>query len=111
MAPHAIHDDFVSRQFDVADIKSKVVVDHVEVDVKPPPPVADDYMYDFKYNHPLPTSDVLGISVPIDCNASKEAGDILTLLSRAMEERDAEAFADLFLEHGKPEFPHESYQC
>jgi hypothetical protein len=101
MAPHAINDDFVDRKIGLADIKSKVIVDHVELDVKPAPPVADDFMYDFKYNHPLPTSDVLGLAVPSDCDASKEAEALIAQLSRVMEDSDPEAFAELFLEHGK----------
>ena len=66
-----------------------------------PKPVADDFMYDFKYNHALPTFDVLGIEIPADCDAQKEAEAILASLSDALGKGDAQAFTDLFLEYGK----------
>ncbi|KAM0190642.1 hypothetical protein ACHAPI_009314 [Fusarium lateritium] len=64
------------------------------------PPVSDDYMYDFKFNHPLPTTDVLGIEVPKDCDAQAEAEGIVKRLSDALGAGDAEAFANIFLEYG-----------
>ncbi|KAK4928508.1 hypothetical protein LTR66_016224, partial [Elasticomyces elasticus] len=63
-------------------------------------PVADDFMYDFKYNHPLPTTDVLGIDIPADCDAQKEAEGIAANLSKATSEEDPHAFAELFLDYG-----------
>ncbi|KAJ5361832.1 hypothetical protein N7541_002676 [Penicillium brevicompactum] len=63
-------------------------------------PVADDFMYDFKYNHPLPTTDVLGIDIPADCDAQKEAEGIAANLSKATSEEDPQAFAELFLDYG-----------
>merc|ERR1711977_553694 len=83
-----------------ADIKSKVIVDHVEIQVAPKPPVADDFMYDFKYNHELPTTDVLGIKIPGDCDAQKEAESIVSQLSKVMGDGDAQGFTDMFLEYG-----------
>jgi hypothetical protein len=65
------------------------------------PPVADDYMYDFKYNHPLPTADVLGVKIPKDSDAQYEADKLVQSLSAALHTANAEAFAGLFLEHGK----------
>ncbi|VUC28219.1 unnamed protein product [Clonostachys rosea] len=79
------------------DAKSEVTVTHHEL---PKPPVADDFMYDFKYNHALPTTDVLGIEIPSDCNAQLEAEGIVKNLSNAMGAGDAQAFTDLFLEYG-----------
>uniref|UniRef100_A0A8H7NB44 FAD/NAD(P)-binding domain-containing protein n=1 Tax=Bionectria ochroleuca TaxID=29856 RepID=A0A8H7NB44_BIOOC len=79
------------------DAKSEVTVTHHEI---PKPPVADDFMYDFKYNHALPTTDALGIEIPSDCNAQVEAEGILKKLSSAMGTGDAQAFTDLFLEYG-----------
>lgn len=67
-------------------------------------PVADDFMYDFKYNHSLPTTEVLGIEIPADCDAQKEAEGIVARLSKATFSEDAEAFAGLFLDYG--ETPH-----
>lgn len=83
------------------DVKSKIIVDHVEIEVAPKPPVADDFMYDFKYNHALPTTDVLGVEIPSDCDAQKEASSIVTLLSKVMGEGDTQGFTDLFLEYGE----------
>lgn len=80
------------------DLKSNIVVSHDEI---PKPPVADDFMYDFKYNHPLPTTDLLGIAIPAECNAQLEAEGIVKRLSAAMENGNAPAFTDLFLESGK----------
>ncbi|KAH8655831.1 hypothetical protein BX600DRAFT_401790 [Xylariales sp. PMI_506] len=57
-------------------------------------------MYDFKYNHALPTTDVLGVRIPQDCNAQSEAEGIVKLLSDALGAGNAEAFADIFLESG-----------
>ncbi|CAI7654862.1 unnamed protein product [Penicillium glandicola] len=65
-----------------------------------PKPVADDFMYDFKYNHKLPTTDILGVEIPNDCNAQKEAEGIIARLSTATSEEDAQAFAGLFLDYG-----------
>lgn len=89
------------RNVDLADLKAKVVVDHVEVEASPKPPVADDYMYDFKYNHALPTTELLGVEVPADCDAQKEAQTIVTRLSEALGKGDPQAFADMFLEYGE----------
>jgi hypothetical protein len=80
------------------EIKSDIVISNHEV---PKPPVADDFMYDFKYNHPLPTSDLLGIEIPADCNAQLEAERITSKLSDAMGKGDAHAFTDLFLDYGE----------
>ncbi|GLA08390.1 hypothetical protein AnigIFM60653_009921 [Aspergillus niger] len=44
-------------------------------------PVADDFMYDFKYNHSLPTTTMLGVKIPINCDIQKEAEGIITRLS------------------------------
>jgi hypothetical protein len=64
-------------------------------------PVADDFMYDFKYNHKLPTTDVLGIEILQDCDAAREAEGIVARLSTATSDADAKAFAELFLDYGK----------
>ncbi|CAI6088274.1 unnamed protein product [Clonostachys chloroleuca] len=64
------------------------------------PPVADNYMYDFKYNHALPTSDVLGLEIPADCDAHKEAKAIIDQLAEVMGKGDAQGFANMFLDYG-----------
>ncbi|RYN16496.1 hypothetical protein AA0119_g12229 [Alternaria tenuissima] len=83
------------------EIKTDIVIGKNEV---PKPPVADDFMYDFKYNHPLPTTDILGIDIPADCNAQLEAEGIVEKLSTVMRKGDANAFADLFLDYGESGF-------
>jgi hypothetical protein len=80
------------------EIKSDIVIGKNEV---PKPPVADDFMYDFKYNHPLPTTELLGTEIPADCDAQAEAEGIVGKLSSAMGQRDADAFTDLFLDYGE----------
>ncbi|VUC36501.1 unnamed protein product [Clonostachys rosea] len=76
-----------------------VVEDQVKSKIEKAP-VADNYMYDFQYNHALPTSDVLGLEIPADCDARKEAQAIVDRLSEVMGKGDAQGFADLFLEYG-----------
>lgn len=95
-----VHDKSVDNKVDIADVKAKVVVDDVELEVTPEPPVADNFMYDFKYNHSLPTSDVLGTQIPVDCNAEKEAEAIVKSLSDCIGHGDAQKFADMFLDYG-----------
>lgn len=101
MATVTVHASAIAPQTDLADIKSKVIVDHVELETSPPPPVADNFMYDFKYNHPLPTPQSLGIKIPAGCDAQEAADSIFASLSKAMIAGDAEAFGGLFLEFGK----------
>lgn len=108
MALHADHESAFDAHVDFADLKDKVVIEHVELVATPKPPVADDFMYEFKYNHALPTTSVLGVDIPADCDAQKEAGTIVARLSEAMGNGDAQAFTDLFLENGEfqtPEHP------
>lgn len=101
MAPYLnSHESAIDSILDVDRIKAKVGVKDVKLEATAKPPVADDYMYDFKYNHALPTTDVLGIEIPADCDAQKEAEALVTRLSKVLGEGDAQGFANLFLEHG-----------
>lgn len=100
MAPHAIEDVSVSNGFTGFPCRTKGTTESVSLKDRNPPPVADDFMYDFKYNAPLPTSEVLGIEVPKDADAHKEACALVERLSRALYDHDAEAFSNLFLETG-----------
>ena len=101
MAPHATYDESPVTDVNIPrDIKAKVVVKNVELQVDPPKPVADDFMYDFKYNHALPTKDVLGVEVPADCDAQKAAESINAQLESILSIGNAEEFANLFLEYG-----------
>ncbi len=101
MAPHAVDDYTASISTDITNLKAKVVANHVELESSPPPPVADHYMYDFKYNHPLPTVDVLGVDIPKDCDVQEVATTLVARLSDALSSGDADAFAALFLDSGK----------
>ena len=92
MAPH------VQEPVPIPVSKAKGVVKYHD---NVPKPVADDFMYDFKYNHSLPTTDGLGVDIPADCDAQKEAEGIVARLSTATSEGDAQAFAALFLDYGK----------
>jgi hypothetical protein len=101
MAPHAEYEPTIYHNVDITNLKAKVVANHVELDQTPKPPVADDFMYDFKFNHALPTSDVLGIEVSPDCDAHKEAEAIVSQLSGVMRDGDAQAFTNMFIEYGE----------
>lgn len=81
-------------------LKAKPGSNHVQRETTPKPPVADDYMYDFKYNAPLPTLDLLGVTIPEDYDAQKEASEIVNNLENATASENASAFADMFLESG-----------
>ena len=97
-----IHESVLASTVNMADIKAQAVVSELsEPGTTPKPPVADNFMYDFKYNYTLPTSDALGIEVPTDCNVQKEAEAIVARLSKTMGAGDARAFTDMFLEYGR----------
>lgn len=100
MAPHAIYDEPFVPDTIVDEVKAKVVLKHVELEPEPPKPVADDFMYDFKYNHALPTTDVLQVEVPVECDARQVAEHINAQLESTLSVGDAEKFVDLFLEYG-----------
>lgn len=101
MAPYINgNDSVVNDNVDSGPVKAKVGDANVKLGAREPPPVADDFMYDFKYNHALPTSDVLGIEIPADCDAQKEAAGIIASLSEVMGKGDAQGFADMFLDYG-----------
>ncbi|KAL4901552.1 hypothetical protein BDW74DRAFT_187208 [Aspergillus multicolor] len=93
-----MHASFPGSNATISDIKPQVLAR--ELTPPPKPPVDDNFMYDFKYNHSLPTSEVLGIEVPTNCNAQKEAEALVARLTETMGTGNAQAFADLFLEYG-----------
>jgi hypothetical protein len=101
MAPTAIYQPQTSRVPDVADLKSKIVNGHVELEREPAPPVADDFMYDFKYNHALPTIESLGVDVAPDVDADREADSIVAELADVWSSGNAAGFTDMFLDFGK----------
>lgn len=101
MAPYLNAHESAPNNFDTSRVKKQVGVSDVKFEATAKPPVADDYMYDFKYNHGLPTTDALGVEVPADCNAQEEAGTILSDLSKVLGSGDAQGFTDMFLEYGE----------
>jgi hypothetical protein len=104
MAPSRIEQstDVDEHNAELATLGVKAIAKQSRVnDAAQSPPVADDYMYDFKYNHPLPTTDVLGVEFPKDCNAQAEADGIVKRLSDALGSSDPDAFTEMFLEHGE----------
>lgn len=68
-------------------------------------PVADDYMYSFKYNFPLPTygdgTDVLDFDADEESQSCDVAERFLKEFEQIIQSRDAKAFADLFLQGGE----------
>ena len=100
MAPHAIENLAIDNDVSIASLKNKTFVKHGDGASKPKPPVADNFMYDFKYNHALPTSDILGIEIPFNCDAQKEAEAIVTKLAKTMGTGAAQSFTELFLAYG-----------
>ena len=102
MAPYInAHESAIDNDVDINRLKNKIGISHVKLEATAKPPVADDYMYDFKYNHALPTSDVLATKIPADCDPSRAAKTIVTCLSNVLGQSDAEGFANLFLAHGE----------
>lgn len=81
-------------------LEAKVVDGKVQVQHSPSP-LADDYMYDFQYNHSLPTHDALGVAVTDDVDATKVAEDLVAQLSDVLGNGRAQEFADLFIEYGQ----------
>ena len=55
MAPF-VHETLEDNSVSITDVKSHVILKHIEVKPDAKPPVADDFMYDFQYNHELPTT-------------------------------------------------------
>jgi hypothetical protein len=104
MSPIALHDDAqVASDLSARLTQMKPAADDRK-SRKPLPdhgiPVAPDYMYDFKYNHPLPAHDADIMPVPSDTDATEVARSMVERLDHALGKSDAQAFADLFMEHG-----------
>lgn len=73
----------------------------VELDGGEKGPVPDDYLYDFKYIPPLPTSSQLGTTIAKDADAEVIAASLLDKLSSALGDGDAHRFTDLFADFGE----------
>ena len=95
--------DFAYHQrVDIPDLKAKTIVNNVELEVTPKPLVADNFMYDFRYNHDLPTIGKFGVvEIPANCDAREEAKMLMSRLSEVMGNGDAQGFTDTFLDCGK----------
>ncbi|TXT04800.1 hypothetical protein VHUM_04068 [Vanrija humicola] len=65
-----------------------------------PDPIAPDFNYKFKYNHPLPTHGGEAVEIPADADVAAVTEGVVASLSDALVAQDAAAFAALFLEHG-----------
>ena len=103
MTPSVVadHNEAHTRGADITALNAKAASKRAEIEsTVERPPVSDDYMYDFKFNHHLPTTDVLGTQIPENCDAQAEAEGIVKRLSDALGTGNAEAFADIFLEYG-----------
>ena len=85
---------------DIAELKAKQVNGHTELEQTVLPPVHDDYMYDFKYNHSLPTIASLGTEPSHDVDVELVANELSTRLSQAWGGGDADSFAAMFLDYG-----------
>ncbi|WVF69450.1 hypothetical protein IAT40_004227 [Kwoniella sp. CBS 6097] len=97
MAPTAISE---TQNVAAADLKAKVVEGNIEIEKSLKLPLADNYMYDFKYNHSLPTIQSLGGDIANDVDPVNAAEDIMARLSEALSSGDAAAFTELFWEYG-----------
>jgi hypothetical protein len=101
MAPTAIHAAEVVDIPNAKGLQSKIVNGHVELEKEVPPPVADNFMYDFKYNHSLPTIDALGAEIPSGTDANQIAESLAAELSTAWSGGNGDQFAEMFLDYGK----------
>ncbi|KAM0749427.1 FAD/NAD(P)-binding domain-containing protein [Meredithblackwellia eburnea MCA 4105] len=57
-------------------------------------------MYDFKFNHPLPTTDTLALPVDDTVDPVKQAQELVDKLSFVWGNSDAQGFTDLFVDYG-----------
>lgn len=102
MAPTAIHASDIVDIPSAKGLQSKIVNGHIELEKEaPPPPVADNFMYDFKYNHSLPTTDALGIELPSDTDANQVAESFAAELTTAWSSGNGDQFAEMFLDYGE----------
>jgi hypothetical protein len=85
---------------DMHNVGLKIVNGQLDLE-KASPPLADNYMYDFKYNHALPTTDLLGTTVDVDVDAKQVADGLVSQLETILGNGDAEGFADLFVDYGR----------
>ncbi|KAJ9649829.1 hypothetical protein H2198_010847 [Neophaeococcomyces mojaviensis] len=104
MAPSAVYEPVVQKDIfenDLLKVQNAPLLYRNQIAQKP---VADDYMYAFKYNFPLPTheegADVLDFTEDDEKNQEAVADRFLKEMEQVIQSRDAKAFADLFLQSG-----------
>ncbi|WWC60054.1 uncharacterized protein I303_102617 [Kwoniella dejecticola CBS 10117] len=103
MSPIAIQGQHHDVKVDAQSLKARTK--SANGDAKKPLPVypdavAADYMYKFKYNHPLPTHGQEGIEIAHDADPKSVAQEIVTQISQTLGSQDATAFSSLFMKHG-----------
>ena len=97
MSPIATHDLSHPSLDTIAALKARVAESHAAVNERKP--VEDDYMYDFKYNAPLPLLGETAIQMDDD-SIGFESEALVTELTDALKNKDAEAYSRLFLPDG-----------
>lgn len=106
MAPSAIHQPVLQtstfNKNDLLRVKNAPFTYRNDTVKKP---VADDYMYAFKYNLPLPTHDsganVLDFTQEDEQDSDAIALRVLKRMEQIIASRDSQAFAELFLDNGE----------
>lgn len=108
MAPSAVYEPVVQKDIfenDLLKVQNAPLLYRNQIAQKP---VADDYMYAFKYNFPLPTheegADVLDFTEDDEKNQEAVADRFLKEMEQVIQSRDAKAFADLFLQSGESDY-------
>ena len=99
MAPTAVQ-EFVDIPYAKGQ-QPNIVNGHLELEKEAPVPVADDFMYDFKFNHALPTTDALGAEISPDSDANQIAESLAAELSTAWSSETGDHFAGMFLDYGE----------
>lgn len=96
MPPTAVVDTTAPADL-IADLKAKVS----GASDQPKAALADNYMYDFQYNHELPTTEALKTKIAEDVDATKVAEELTATLTKVLGDGDAAAFAGLFIDSGE----------
>lgn len=104
MSPVAIDQHSPINDYDaISTLKAQVATAHAAVNEKKP--VADNFMYDFKYNAPLPLLGVEAIDVD-EAIFQSQVNVLVDKLSTSLKSQNAENFASLFLPNGMSDLLH-----
>jgi hypothetical protein len=101
MSPIATQDLSSVSVDPIPSLKARVADSHAAVNNRKP--VADNYMYDFKYNAPLPFIGKEAIEVD-DSTVQTLSESFATDLCAALKNKDANAFSALFLPNGQYQY-------